>query len=111
MDDAAPRPKLPSRWAGVAATLPPSLDLLRGPSGGVVELPADLAPAGDTTFDLDDPAQRYLYHMTVLTSAVSSEQCTRWLNRDLLLSDWNLLRLPGGLRSAWAERFQELGRE
>lgn len=90
--------------------LPPSLDVLRGPSGGVVELPGDLAPAGDTTFDLDDPAQRYLYLMTVLTAAATSEQYARWLNRDLLLSEWNLLRLPGGLRSIWAERFPELGR-
>jgi hypothetical protein len=73
MDDAASRPTLPSRWAGVGAKLLATLDQLAGPSGGVVELPVDLAWSGDRSFDLADPSQLYLYHMTVLTAAVTPE--------------------------------------
>lgn len=108
MDDAGSRPKLPSRWAGLGAKLPPSLDHLTGPSGGVVELPVDLAWSGDRSFDLADPSQRYLYHMTVLTAAVTGEHYTRWLNAGLLRTDWSRLRLPGPLRAVWQERFPEL---
>lgn len=103
------RPRLPSRWAGVDARLPPTLENLTGPDGGVVELPADLAWSGDRCFDLADPGQRYLYHMTVLTSAVTREHYTRWLNASLLRGDWGRLRLPRPLREIWQERFPELG--
>lgn len=109
MDRVDPRPGLPSRWAGVGAKLPPSLDQLVGPAEGVVELPVDLAWSGDRRFDLSDPMQRYLYHMTVLTAAVTREHYTHWLNASLLCGDWNRLRLPRPLREIWQERFPELG--
>jgi hypothetical protein len=108
MDDAGSKPKLPSRWAGVDAKLPTSLDHLTGPSGGVVELPVDLAWSGDRNFDLADPSQRYLYHVTVLTAAVTREHYIRWLNAGLLRTDWSRLRLPRPLRAVWQERFAEL---
>jgi hypothetical protein len=110
MNSSDSRPGLPSRWAGVGAKLPPSLDQLAGPADGVVELPIDLAwSLGDRCFDLADPMQRYLYHMTVLTAAVTREQYTSWLNRSLLCGDWSRLRLPRPLREIWQERFPELG--
>jgi hypothetical protein len=62
---ADPRPRLPSRWAGVDAKLPPALEQLTGPVDGVVELPLDLAWSGDRRFDLADPVQRYLYGLAV----------------------------------------------
>lgn len=108
MDDTAAIPKLPSRWAGVAAKLPENLDYLAGPSYGRVELPVDLAWSGDRSFDLGDAQQRYLYEMTVLTSAVTREHYTRWLNAELLRSDWDRLRLPRQLRAVWHDRFPEL---
>lgn len=94
MESADPRPRLPSRWAGVTAKLPPALDQLAGPSDGVVELPVDRAWSGERRFDLADPVQRYLYHVTVLTSAVTREHYTEWLNASLLCGDWSRLRLP-----------------
>jgi hypothetical protein len=100
--------RLPSRWAGVSAKLPLSLDQFSGPAGGMVELPVDLAWSGDRSFDLADPAQRYLYQMTVLTAAVTREHYAHWLNADLLRADWNALRLPGPLRAIWHARFPEL---
>ena len=84
MEAADAKAKLPSRWAGVSAKLPLSLEQFRGPPAGVVELPVDLAWSGDRSFDLADPAQRYLYHMTVLTAAVTREHYAHWLNADLL---------------------------
>jgi hypothetical protein len=76
----------------------------------VVELPLDLAWSGDRSFDLADPGQRYLYHMTVLTSAVTREHYTGWLNAGLLRGDWGTLRLPRALKEIWQERFPEMGR-
>jgi hypothetical protein len=109
MKSSDPRRGLPSRWAGVGAKLPPALENLAGPSGGVVELPVDLAWSGDRSFDLADPVQRYLYHVTVLTSAVTREHYTSWLNAGLLRGDWSRLRLPRPLREIWQEHFPELG--
>jgi hypothetical protein len=111
MESADSRPRLPSRWAGVEAKLPPALDQLVGPADGVVELPLDLAWSGDRRFDLADPVQRYLYHMTVLTSAVTREHYTRWLNASLICGDWSRLRLPRALRETWQAHFPELGPE
>jgi len=109
MENVGPRPRLPSRWARVEAKLPPALNQLVGPADGVVELPLDLAWSGDRRFDLADPVQRYLYHMTVLTSAVTREHYTRWLNASLLCGDWSRLRLPRALRETWQAHFPELG--
>jgi hypothetical protein len=108
MDHIGSGSKLPSRWAGVEAKLPPSLDELTGPSSGVVELPVDLAWSGDRSFDLTDPVQRYLYHVTVLTAAVTREHYTDWLNAGLLQADWGRMRLPRSLRTVWQEHFPEL---
>jgi hypothetical protein len=108
MDEVRARQKLPSRWAGVSGKLPPSLGHLAGPADGTVELPIDLAWSGDRRFNLADPVQRYLYHVTVLTAAVTPEHYTRWLNAELLRSDWARLRLPIALRTIWNDHFPEL---
>lgn len=47
--------------------------------------------------------------MTVLTSAVTREHYTRWLNASLLCGDWSRLRLPRALRKKWQAYFPELG--
>ena len=101
--------RLPSRWSGVGAKLPPALEHLAGPGGGVVELSLDLAWSGDRRFDLADSGERYLYQMTVLTSAVTREHYTSWLNAGLLRSDRGRLRLPRPLREICQEHFPELG--
>jgi hypothetical protein len=110
VDMAQQAPRLPSRWAGVAAELPDSLDSLAGPVDGVVELPYDLAWSGRRSFDLEDAAQRRLYEMTVLTSAFDRQHYAMWLNADLLRSDWPSLFLPRALRIVWQDRFPELPR-
>jgi hypothetical protein len=99
---------LPSRWTGMEGSLPPSLAALTGPTDGVVELPPELAWSGRRAFDLAVAEQRYLYHMTVLTAAVTPTHYTRWLNPDLLVAEWPRLRLPRPLRQVWQDRFPEL---
>jgi hypothetical protein len=74
----------------------------------VVELPYDLAWSGRRSFDLTNPIQRYTFHMAVLTAAVTPEHYTRWLNAELLRSDWTRLRLPTALRVIWNDHFPEL---
>ena len=108
MEDARGRRNLPSRWSGVEETLPASLNHLVGPPGGVVELPHDLAWSGRRSFDLANPVQRYMYHMTVLTSGATREHYTNWLNMDLLRSEWTSLGLPPPLRRVWEGHFPEL---
>jgi hypothetical protein len=88
--------------------LPLSLKYLAGPSGGVVDLPFDLAWSGRRSFDLGSSVQRYMYHMTVLTSGITTEHFTTWLNADLLKADWHRLGLPRPLRTLWERRFPEL---
>ena len=93
--------------AGPASRRPcrASLSHLAGPPGGVVELPHDLAWSGRRSFDLANPVQRYMYHMTVLTSGVTREHYTSWLNVDLLRSEWTSLGLPLPLRRVWEGHF------
>jgi len=71
-------------------------------------MPYDLAWSGRRSFDLTNPVQRYMFHMTVLTAAVTPEHYTRWLNTELLRSDWTRLRLPIALRAIWNDHFPEL---
>jgi hypothetical protein len=108
MKAADAKAKLPSRWAGVEEILPESLGYLAGPSNGVVDLPFDLAWSGRRRFDLGNPVQRYMYHMAVLTSGITCEHFTAWLNADLLRADWAQLGLPRPLRGIWEDRFPEL---
>lgn len=108
MDHVGSQQNLPSRWAGVGPKLPPSLEQLAGPAGGVVELPVDLAWSGDRSFDLSDSMDRYLYEMTILTAAITRDHYTSWLNAGLLREDWNRLRLPKQLRAVWQAHFPEL---
>jgi hypothetical protein len=100
--------RLPSRWSNTATALPTDLDALRGPASGIATLPPDLAWSGRRTFDLDDAEQRYLFLMTVLTSAVTTEHHVQWLNAGVLRAEWNTLRLPRALRRAWEDRFPTL---
>jgi hypothetical protein len=108
MEAADVKARLPSRWSGVEEILPESLGYLAGPSSGVVDLPFDLAWSGRRSFDLANPVQRYMYHMAVLTSGITREHFTAWLNEDLLRTDWGLLGLPRPLRGIWEGRFPEL---
>jgi hypothetical protein len=76
---------------------------LRGPAGGLVELPLRLFWQPQRTFDLDDPAIRRWVYQIVLREASRPEDLTRYLNAEILAGLWPGLRLPKGVRQAWEE--------
>lgn len=89
--------------------LPESLDELHGPTHGVVELPLHLAWSGMTSYDLDKPRQRMGLYRTVLHEGLHDD-LPRYLNRDLLLELWPVLRTLAGrtVRTVWEDTFPEL---
>ncbi|MEU1465277.1 hypothetical protein ABZ467_32340 [Streptomyces sp. NPDC005727] len=88
--------------------LPESLEELRGPIAGVVELPLHVAWSGMTSF-AGKPRQRMGLYRTVLHEGLRDD-LPRFLNRDLLLQLWPVLRTLVGrtVRSVWEEAFPQL---
>ncbi|MEU1010142.1 MULTISPECIES: hypothetical protein [unclassified Streptomyces] len=89
--------------------LPESLDELHGPANGVVELPLHMAWSGMTSYDLDKPRQRMGLYRTVLHEGLHDD-LPRYLNRDLLLDLWPVLRTLVGrtVRTVWEDAFPQL---
>ncbi|MCZ4605446.1 hypothetical protein O3S80_17155 [Streptomyces sp. Lzd4kr] len=89
--------------------LPESLDELHGPTHGVVDLPLHLAWSGMTSYDLDKPRQRMGLYRTVLHEGLRDD-LPRYLNQDLLLHLWPVLRTLVGrtVRAVWEDAFPEL---
>ncbi|MFD9872881.1 hypothetical protein DLE01_37615 [Streptomyces sp. FT05W] len=89
--------------------LPGTLEELRGPRHGVVQLPLHVAWSGLTAFDLDRPRSRMSLYRTVLAEGLCDD-LRRYLDRDLLLELWPVLRnlIGRAVREAWEESFPEL---
>ncbi|GHF10255.1 hypothetical protein E5082_18080 [Streptomyces griseoluteus] len=89
--------------------LPESLDELHGPANGVVELPLHMAWSGMTSYDLDKPRQRMGLYRTVLHEGLHDD-LPGYLNRDLLLDVWPVLRTLVGrtVRTVWEDAFPQL---
>ncbi|WP_331726016.1 hypothetical protein [Streptomyces sp. NBC_01012] len=89
--------------------LPESLDELHGPAQGVVELPLHMAWSGMTSYDMSRPRQRMGLYRTVLHEGLY-EDLPRYLNRDLLMQLWPVLRTLVGrtVRDVWEKAFPEL---
>jgi hypothetical protein len=89
--------------------LPESLDELHGPTHGVVDLPLHLAWSGMTSYDLGKPRQRMGLYRTVLHEGLHDD-LPRYLNRDLLLELWPVLRTLVGrtVRTVWEDAFPQL---
>ncbi|UUU25861.1 hypothetical protein [Streptomyces sp. DSM 40750] len=89
--------------------LPESLDELHGPTRGVVELPLHLAWSGMTSYDLGKPRQRMGLYRTVLHEGLRDD-LPRYLNQDLLLQLWPMLRTLIGrtVRTVWEDAFPQL---
>lgn len=90
----------PGRPAVVTATL----DELRGPEHGVVELPLRLMWNPDRRFDLDDLDELLWLYENVLREAVRPAEVRRWINGRVLPRVWGDLNLPRGVRQAWEIR-------
>jgi hypothetical protein len=89
--------------------LPASLEELRGPAHGVVDLPLHVAWSGLTSYDLDKPRQRMGLYRTVLHEGLR-EDLVSCLNRDVLLELWPTLRGLVGrtVRTVWEDAFPQL---
>jgi hypothetical protein len=86
-----------------------SLDDLRGPATGMVELPLRLFwSAADHTFDLSRPAVLRSVYETVLREAGRPEDLTAFLNGGRLTEVWPELHLPRGVRQAWEDEHPAL---
>lgn len=88
--------------------VPKSLDDLRGPAGGVVELPHTVlwAPGG-CRVDLDEEGGVGLAYRAVVAEGTVADQMAI-LNRDRLMAAWPDLLLPQRARALWESRFPEL---
>ncbi|WP_405969052.1 hypothetical protein OG496_00560 [Streptomyces sp. NBC_00988] len=75
--------------------LPTSLEELDGPAQGVVQLPLHMAWSGLSAYDLGKPRQRMGLYRTVLHEGLR-EDLPRYLNQELLLQMWPLLRTLAG---------------
>ncbi|MCX4818052.1 hypothetical protein OG601_46630 [Streptomyces sp. NBC_01239] len=89
--------------------LPESLDELHGPTQGVVELPLHTAWSGLTSYDMSKPRQRMGLYRTVLHEGLRDD-LPRYLNQDLLLQLWPVLRTLVGrtVRAVWEDAFPKL---
>lgn len=89
--------------------LPKSLEELHGPTRGVVELPLHMAWSGMTSYDLGKPRQRMGLYRAVLHEGLR-EDLRRYLNQDLLVQMWPVLRTLTGrtVRTVWEDAFPQL---
>ena len=85
-----------------------SLDDLRGPTAGTVNLPQHLDWSGNARYDLDKPARLASMYRTVLNEANSADDLRAWIDGRLLVQLWPTLWLPPQLRRLWESRFPEL---
>lgn len=91
--------------------VPASLDDLRGPASGIVELPVRLYWSGSRQFDLGDPHQAVDLCEAVLDTAATAADITTYLNAGLLIRAWPALGLNLAKRDAWESRFPVLRRQ
>jgi hypothetical protein len=85
-----------------------SLDLLRGPVSGVVQLPAHLDWSGRAEYDLDAPGRIIDLYRTVLVEAASPKDLYAYLDAAVLRRLWAVLWLPAQLRRVWEQKFPVL---
>jgi hypothetical protein len=85
-----------------------SLDELRGPEHGVVDLPLRLMWNPNRSFDLDDHDMLLWMYENVLREAIRLAELRQWISGSVLVRVWPELNLPRGVRQAWEARFAQL---
>lgn len=88
--------------------VPDSLEELRGPYEGAVNLPMWVywAP-GSRSFRVDDPDQAEMAYIAVLSEGILTDVC-EFVNAQRLRSLWGQMVLPRRARAEWEQRFPEL---
>ncbi|MEW1776456.1 transcriptional regulator [Streptomyces sp. NPDC086777] len=89
--------------------MPESLDELHGPTQGIVEFSLHMVWSGMTSYDMSKPRQRMGLYRTVLHEGLRDD-LPRYLDRDLLLQLWPVLRTLVGrtVRAVWEDAFPQL---
>ncbi|MEU8764699.1 hypothetical protein [Streptomyces sp. NPDC048659] len=89
--------------------LPDRLEDLDGPTQGTVDLPLHVAWSGRRRYSLNGARARMSLYRTVLAEG-QREDLEAVLNRDLLVSQWPVLRtlVSRPLRDAWEAAFPQL---
>jgi hypothetical protein len=82
---------LPPRWSEYGRRLPASLEDLKGPDAGMVELPLHVAWSGRRVYDVSDSEQRLVLYALLLAEA-QREDLERFVHRESLISMWPRLR-------------------
>jgi hypothetical protein len=82
---------LPPLWGAYARRLPSSLEDLRGPAVGEVELPLHVAWSGRRVYDVGQEDQRLVLYALLLAEA-QREDLERFVHRESLVSIWPRLR-------------------
>jgi hypothetical protein len=93
---------LPPRWDAYARRLPFSLEDLRGPAAGEVELPLHVAWSGRRVYDVGEADQRLVLYALLLAEA-QREDLERFVNPESLVRIWPRLRrlLGPHVRREW----------
>lgn len=106
-DAAVDRPLArPHRPVLVAGTL----DELRGPARGLVELPLRLWWQPVRVFDLGQPTMLAWMYENVLREAIYVDELRRYIDGATLVRLWPQLNLPRAVRKAWEARHPRLSR-
>ncbi len=87
--------------------VPASLDALRGPSGGAIELPHSVYWGPKRIVSLDTRSGIRKAYQAVLREGTAADQM-RFLNREILQREWAELTLPDRVRVMWETRFPAL---
>jgi hypothetical protein len=96
---------LPPRWSEYSRRLPSSLEDLKGPAAGEVELPLHVAWSGRRVYDLGDDGQCLVLYALLLAEA-QREDLERLLHPDRLVGMWPQLRrlLGPHARREWEQQ-------
>ncbi|BEL01979.1 hypothetical protein Q0Z83_001700 [Actinoplanes sichuanensis] len=85
-----------------------TLATLKGPTRGVIALPAHLDWSGRADYDLSRPARLAGMYKVVLSEAATIDDLCTWIDGESLIRIWPTLWLPPQLRRRWEDRFPEL---
>lgn len=86
---------------------PTSLDALRGPAIGILEVPVTVHWGPRRIFDLDDPRDIHAAYRAIIREGTPAVQ-EALLNAEVLQRLWPELMLPQRCRLTWEERFPDL---
>lgn len=89
-------------------TVPERLDLLTGPTSGIVLLPRHLKWSGIACYDLDQLGRIMDLYRTVINEAATPADLYTYLNEAALRDLWGTIWLPPAVRQAWERQCPEL---